>query len=152
MNTPENGVSDPINLTREFALARLKALDRHTLPPSAIARISPVTLAYIGDAVFEIYIRTYYLLPPQRLQGYHNVVVSCVRAETQAQYLNALKPHLNELEENIVRQGRNAIRGYPKRLDPKIYQQATSFEALLGYLYLTNPQRLVQLLDLLELD
>ncbi|WP_219884589.1 Mini-ribonuclease 3 [Merismopedia glauca] len=122
------------------------------LSGSAIAQLSPATLAYIGDAVFELYIRTYYLLPPQRLHSYHNLVVTCVRAETQAEYLNSLQPYLNDLEAEVVRKGRNAAHGSPKRLNPKIYQQATSFEALMGYLYLTNPQRLAELLDKLKLD
>jgi ribonuclease III family protein len=131
---------------------RLEALNNHILSESAIAKLSPAALAYIGDAVFELYIRTHYLLPPQRLSSYHNLVVGCVRAETQARYLESLRSDLNDLEIEKARQGRNAARGAPKRLDPQIYQQATGFETLIGYLYLTNPQRLAELLDKLKLD
>jgi len=117
-----------------------------------IQQLSPTALAYLGDAVYELYIRTCYLLPPKRSQSYHHQVVSQVRAETQADYLRSLEPHLTTKELEIVRRGRNAASGCPKRLDPKIYQQATSFEALVGYLYLTDTQRLTELLALLQLD
>jgi ribonuclease III family protein len=152
LTIPQRGVLELSNVTHELASARLRGLHEHMLPKSAIARLSPATLAYVGDAVFELYIRSYYLLPPQRLQSYHNVVVTRVRAETQAEYLSAWEPYLNEIEAEIARKGRNAARSCPKRLDPKIYQQATSFEALIGYLYLTNPQRLAELLEMLKLN
>jgi ribonuclease-3 family protein len=152
LTIPQRGALELSNLTHELASARLKGLDEGMLPESAIARLSPATLAYIGDAVFELYIRSYYLLPPQRLHSYHSLVVACVRAETQAQYLGSWESQLNQAETDIVRKGRNAAHGSPKRLDPKIYQQATGFEALIGYLYLTNPQRLAELLDLLKLN
>jgi ribonuclease III family protein len=51
----------------------------------------------------------------------------------------------------VSRRGRNAANGRPRRLDPEVYQQATSFETLIGYLYITNPQRLAELLSLLQI-
>lgn len=110
-----------------------------------VQRLSPAALAYLGDAVYELYIRTYYLMPPQRLQSYHKEVVAQVRAEAQASYLQMLQPHLTQTEQDIVRRGRNAVHRIPKRLAPEIYQQATSLETLLGYLYVTDPSRLAQL-------
>ncbi|HAA30479.1 MAG TPA: Mini-ribonuclease 3 [Cyanobacteria bacterium UBA8553] len=106
----------------------------------------------MGDAVYELYVRTCYLLPPRRLSDFHNQVVAQVRAESQAKHLRSLEPHLTESELEILRRGRNAATSSSRRLDPKIYQQATSLETLMGYLYLTNPQRLTQLLAHLELD
>jgi ribonuclease III family protein len=53
---------------------------------------------------------------------------------------------------DVIRRGRNAASGRPRRLDPEVYQQATSFETLIGYLYITNPPRLWELLALLHLD
>jgi len=91
-------------------------------------------------------VRRYYLAPPKRLQAYHNLVVAQVRAESQAEHLRSLIPNLLPQELEIVKRGRNAATGRPKRIDPDIYQQATSLETLVGYLYLTDPQRLVQLL------
>jgi ribonuclease III family protein len=127
-------------------------LSAATYSNSQIQQLSPASLAYLGDAVYELYIRTYYLLPPRRISDYHHQVVAQVRAESQASHLRSLEPHLTEREIEILRRGRNAVTGSPRRLEPKIYQQATSLETLLGYLYLTDPQRLTQLLAHLELD
>jgi ribonuclease-3 family protein len=115
-------------------------------------KISPSALAYLGDAVYELYVRSCYLLPPKRSQTYHRLVVAQVRAETQAVHLRSLTPHLNNTELEIVRRGRNAASGRPRRVDPEIYQQATSLETLIGYLYLTNQRRLTQLLAQLKLE
>lgn len=117
-----------------------------------LQQLSPSALAYLGDAVYELYVRNYYLQPPKRLQMYHRLVVAQVRAETQAIHLLELTPHLNNAELEIVRRGRNAATGRPRRVEPKIYQQATSLETLIGYLYLSNPQRLVELLQTLKLE
>ncbi len=116
-----------------------------------IQQLSPASLAYLGDAVYELYIRSFYLLPPKRSQAYHDMVVGRVRAESQAKALQELQPHLTDTELEILRRGRNAA-GRRKRLDPEIYQQATSLETLMGYLYLTDPQRLTQLLEHLQLN
>lgn len=121
------------------------------LPPETLQRLSPAALAYLGDAVFELYIRTYYLLPPQRLGAYHQRVVEQVRAETQAGLLESLTPHLTQLEQDWVRRGRNQAAKGPRRLSGALYQQATGLETLLGYLYLQNPQRLAELLARLHL-
>lgn len=117
-----------------------------------IERLSPAAWAYLGDAVYELYVRTSYLSPPKKLQAYHELVVGQVRAETQARHLRSLSPYLNSTELAIVKRGRNAAAGRSKRADPEIYQQASSLETLVGYLYLTDPERLTQLLALLELE
>ncbi len=117
-----------------------------------LQRLSPTALAYLGDAVYELYIRSHYLLPPKRSQMYHHLVVAQVRAEAQALHLRSLTPYLSNTELEIVRRGRNASTNRPKRVDPEIYQQATGLETLMGYLYLSEPQRLTQLLQKLELD
>jgi ribonuclease-3 family protein len=120
--------------------------------PSALQRLSPAALAYVGDAVYELYIRTCYLMPPKQLRVYHDQVVAQVRAESQADHLRSLRPHLTETELDILKRGRNAASRRPKRVDLETYQQATSLETLLGYLYLTDPQRLAQLLTQLQLE
>jgi ribonuclease-3 family protein len=122
-------------------------------PASAeIQRLSPAALAYLGDAVYELYIRRRFLLPPKRSEVYHQQVVSNVRAETQASHLRSLMPHLRESEHEFLKRGRNAASNRPKRLDPEVYQYATSLEALIGYLYLTDPPRLSELLGFLNLQ
>ena len=130
----------------------MQQLNLLMLTPAEIQQISPSAWAYLGDAVYELYIRNYYLLPPKRSRSYHQLVVAQVRAESQANHLHTLRPHLTSAELDIVKRGRNAAFGKPKRLDPEIYQQATSLETLIGYLYLTDPQRLNQLLSYIELD
>lgn len=119
---------------------------------SQLQQLSPTALAYLGDAVYELYIRMFYLLPSRRPETYHHLVVAQVRAETQAKMLQTLYPHLRDNELEIVRRGRNAATGRPKRVDPATYQQATSLETLIGYLYLTDLHRLTELLQKLHLE
>lgn len=133
-------------------ITSLQQLNPLTLMPSEVQKISPSAWAYLGDAVYELYIRNYYLIPPKRSRYYHQLVVDQVRAESQADQLHNLKPHLTDAELDILRRGRNAASKKPKRLDPEVYQQATSLETLIGYLYLTDPQRLNQLLSYIKLD
>ncbi len=116
-----------------------------------LQQLSPVALAYIGDAVYELFVRTKLLLPPKRIADYHSQVVAQVRAEAQAAHLEDLEPCLTLAEKDILRRGRNAVTNKPRRLDLKIYQRASSFETLVGYLYLSNPQRLQELLTKLNL-
>ncbi len=121
-----------------------------SLSPEQIRRLSPVQLSYIGDGVYELWMRLHHLWPPRKIQTYHQQVVAQVRAESQAQQLTKITEQLSDSELDIVRRGRNAATGKPKRLDAEIYAQASGFEALLGYLYLTNPERLQALLGYLE--
>ena len=115
-----------------------------------IERLSPIALAYIGDAVFELYVRSKFLMPPKRMADYHDRVVTQVRAESQAVHLSSLLPYLSDSEKEILRRGRNASTMKPRRLSRQIYQQATSLETLIGYLHLTNSERLAELLEKLE--
>ncbi|NER39012.1 MAG: ribonuclease III [Oscillatoria sp. SIO1A7] len=126
------------------SLLKLSALE--------IKQLSPAALAYVGDAVYELYVRQTYLLPPKRQNTYHKQVVAQVRAETQARHLQSLQPYLTETELDIIRRGRNAAIGRPKRVTLAIYQQATSLEALIGYLYLSDRDRLNELLAQLDLE
>jgi ribonuclease III family protein len=134
--------SDWIDLATKFS----------DIAPAQLQRLSPAALAYVGDAVYELYVRTHYLVPPRRLRAYHDRVVAQVRAESQAQHLRSLHPYFTEAELEIIRRGRNAAPRRLKRVDPEIYQQASSLETLLGYLYITDPQRLAQLLEQLQLE
>ncbi|WP_347276451.1 ribonuclease III domain-containing protein [Chroococcidiopsis sp [FACHB-1243]] len=121
------------------------------IAPGQLQQLSPTALAYLGDAVYELYVRSHFLLPHKRSQAYHNLVVAQVRAEAQASHLQFLTPYLNQAELEIVRRGRNATVGRPRRAAPEVYQQATSLETLVGYLYLSDRQRLYQLLEQLPL-
>jgi ribonuclease-3 family protein len=116
-----------------------------------LRELSPLALAYLGDAVYELLIRQFYLLPPRRIHTYHQQVVAQVRAEQQAQHLQALAPHLTTHEHEILRRGRNATPSRKHRVDIAVYQQATSLETLVGYLYLSDPARLMVLFSQLSL-
>jgi ribonuclease III family protein len=122
------------------------------ISPAQVKQISPSALAYLGDSIYELYVRMFFLLPQQRPEIYHRLVVAQVRAETQALHLRSLTPELRSDELEIVRRGRNAATSRPKRLNPEIYQQATSLETLVGYLYLTDYSRLMELLQKLHLE
>jgi ribonuclease-3 family protein len=108
-----------------------------------IAEIPASALAYIGDAVYEMQMRLHYLLPPRTAKQYHQLVVSQVRAEQQAKFLDKLE--LTDFESDLVRRGRNAAGSIPRKVDPSVYQKATALEALVGYLYLTDRDRLDQI-------
>lgn len=109
-------------------------------------------LAYIGDAVYELYVR-YYLLAqgisrPARLQRQAAALVS---AKGQVRALDRIEAHLSPEEQSIVKRGRNAKAGQiPKHTSVNHYRLSTGFEALIGYLYLTGQQaRLNELIDLI---
>ncbi|WP_445637844.1 Mini-ribonuclease 3 [Nostoc sp. DSM 114161] len=158
MKSKEEGLLNGQDEAAKQSLSWTQALLLTTVPLSQqisfsqVQEISPSALAYLGDAIYELYVRMFYLLPLQRANTYHSLVVAQVRAETQALHLRSLTPHLRDTELEIVRRGRNAATGRPKRLDPEIYQQATSLETLIGYLYLTDYQRLTELLEILHLE
>jgi len=116
-------------------------------PIDRVGEISTAALAYIGDAVYELHIRTCYLKPPRTANNYHQLVVAKVRAENQAKQLDRLINHsiLSEAESELVKRGRNAAGSASRHIDPVIYQKATGFEALIGYLYLTDRDRLHQI-------
>ena len=149
MNLPEPDKNAPTDTAQPWIIGLMPdATTANQL--IQIERLSPIALAYIGDAVFELYVRTKFLLPPKRMADYHSQVVTQVRAESQAVHLSNLLPHLRDFEREILRRGRNASKDKPRRLSRHIYQQATSFEALVGYLHLTDPQRLQELFAKLD--
>jgi ribonuclease III family protein len=144
-----SGSATPGELPNPSALSPLSCA---MLSDPQLQQLSPVALAYLGDAVYELYIRRYFLIPSKRIQAYHQQVVAQVRAETQALQLKTLSAYLTPEELNLVKRGRNAASGRPKRIDAETYQQATGLETLVGYLYLTDPQRLFFLLAQLSLE
>jgi ribonuclease III family protein len=117
-----------------------------------VGEIPTPSLAYIGDAVYELHIRTYYLNPPRTANAYHQLVVAKVRAENQAQQLDRLINNLflDDGELALVKRGRNAAGSSSRHLDPVIYQKATGYEVLIGYLYLTDHNRLHQLFQFID--
>ena len=99
---------------------------------------SPLALAYIGDSVFDIMIRTMEVSQVNKqVNKYHKDVSKIVCAPAQAKMIMALKEHLTEDERDIYKRGRNA-NSYTKAKNATRteYRKATGFEAVLGYLYL----------------
>jgi ribonuclease-3 family protein len=117
--------------------------------------LSPVVLAYIGDAVFEIYVRQRLVAGFNRKpHELHRAATSYVSAAAQARLLQSWMPLLTEEETDIVRRGRNTKSGQPpKNADPADYRHATALECLVGYLYYQGAkQRLEQLVELAFVD
>ena len=108
--------------------------------------LSPLVWAYVGDAVYELYIRTYFVsttkLNPNRL---HVASIGYVKAEAQANLLKEIMPELTQEEQNIVRRARNVQNHHiPKNANVADYAYSTAFEGLIGYLYLTKQEERLQ--------
>lgn len=116
-----------------------------------INQLSPLVWAYVGDAIYELYIRTYLVdttkLNPHKL---HIEAINYVKASAQANFLNKFYEQLTDEEKDIVRRGRNAESHHlPKNSTVEEYRYSTAFEALIGYLYLTKQdQRLEEILKM----
>lgn len=110
------------------------------LTPQTARGYSPLALAFVGDSIYEAFIRTKLLLAAnQSAAKLHRTAVSFVRAGAQALAMQALLPLLTEEEADIYKRGRNAhSHTVPKNADVTEYRAATGFEALVGYLYLSG--------------
>ena len=109
-------------------------------PEEEVNLLSPLTWAYVGDCIYELYIRTNLVnktnLKPHKL---HIETIKHVKAKSQAKLLEDIQDKLTEEEKDIVRRGRNAESHHlPKNANVQEYRYATAFEALIGYLYLTK--------------
>lgn len=106
---------------------------------------SPLTLAYIGDAVYELVIRTMVVEKGNRQASQlHRLTTSYVKAQAQAAMIEALESELTEEELAIYKRGRNA-KSYTSAKNASIldYRKATGLEALIGYLYLSGREERV---------
>ena len=116
-----------------------------------VNQMSPLVWAYIGDSVYEQYIRNYLVLntkyKPNKL---HIEATKFVKAAAQAKILQNLENDLTEEEKEIVRRTRNTKNHHlPKNSNVQEYMYATAFEGLIGYLHLSkNKERLKEILDL----
>lgn len=114
---------------------------------------SPVVLAYIGDAVFELMVRTHIATNgPRKIKNIHHDTVDMVKAASQARMVRHIFKDLSPEEQDIVRRGRNAKTNPPKNAVLYDYKLSTGFEALLGYLYLKGEEERLQELILRALD
>lgn len=117
---------------------------------SDVKMFNPTMLAYIGDSVYELFVRTLLVSKGNSQAGkLHKKAVLFVKAKSQAKIIDIISEYLTEEEKDIVRRGRNAkTTSMPKNAELADYKYATGFEALLGYLYLNNHiDRLLQIMN-----
>ncbi|MFV0465708.1 MAG: Mini-ribonuclease 3 [Lachnospiraceae bacterium] len=125
--------------------------EQFALPEIDIRSYSPLTLAYIGDGIYDLIIRTIIVGKGNaRTKDLHHQTSHVVKAETQAKMSDKLMPFLNKEEESVYRRGRNAKSAtMAKNASVIDYRKATGFEALMGYLYLNNEMdRIVELIKI----
>jgi ribonuclease III family protein len=102
--------------------------------------MSPLQLAYIGDAVFELMVRLHLVtVHDMKVGDLHKEAVIFVKAKSQAMMVQQLEEDFTEEEMSIIKRGRNAkSMTVPKNAKMIDYKYATGFEALLGYLYISD--------------
>lgn len=142
-----------ISLEKKKRSINLKEVEEYTkkIDNQEVNLQSPLIWAYVGDAVYELYIRNYLAtttkLKPHKL---HIESIKYVKAKAQAQILQELHPMLTNDEQEIVRRARNTKNHHlPKNAEVSEYMYSTAFEGLIGYLYLTKQEeRLEEILKL----
>ena len=108
-----------------------------------------LTLAYIGDCVYEMYVRSYLIAAcDKRVNDLHKKATKLVCAKAQAEFYHCIEDMLTEEEQAVFHRGRNAKSQVPKHATLSDYRIATGVETLLGYLYLNNQnERISQLMS-----
>jgi ribonuclease-3 family protein len=103
--------------------------------------LNPLVLAFVGDGIYEIFVRTFIVSQNREMNVHklHVKAISFVKAHAQSEFMKAIIDELTEEEMNIYKRGRNAKSAtVPKNANVGEYRIATGFEALFGYLYLTE--------------
>ncbi len=110
--------------------------------------LSPLTLAFTGDAVFSLYIREMLVCEANRpVNKLHKLSINWVKAEAQSKGMQGIMHLLTEKETEVFKRGRNAHTSHtPKNQSGCDYHYATGFEALMGYLYLKNEEERLKFL------
>ena len=122
------------------------------LPPDQIRGISSIGLAHMGDAVYELLVRTWLCAHGKATgKGLHRATVALVCAPKQAELAQRILPLLTEEEQAVFRRGRNAqVHSIPSHASRAQYSTATALEALFGWLYLGGQrQRASDLFDMM---
>jgi len=104
-------------------------------------------LAYLGDTVYDLYVRSHLVEQGGRVGKMHRQAIRLVCARAQAEALGRIQDELTGEEADVVRRARNVHQSPPKNADPADYQKATGLEALIGFLYASGrDERLGELL------
>lgn len=115
----------------------LNFLEVKNYSEAEVRELSPLALAYIGDACFEILVRSEILDVRKNPNKLHRESIRFVRAKSQRELFEKIEENLTEEEIKVFKRGRNAkSHTVPKNADPIDYRIATGVEALFGYLYL----------------
>ena len=113
-------------------------MERFLQEPCDPRQLSPLTLAFVGDAVFELFVRERLVCQGNcSVNKLHKRAVEQVCCQAQAAAAQRPLPHLTQEEQEVFRHRRSAhVTHVPKNADPADYHAATAFEALFGYVYL----------------
>ncbi|SHH53111.1 ribonuclease-3 family protein [Anaerosphaera aminiphila DSM 21120] len=119
---------------------------------NSIRELSPLALAFLGDAVFELLVRTHILNKNKNPKKLHIEAIEYVKAKGQSDLMKKLKDNLTEEEFMVYKRGRNAKSNtMPKNANVSDYREATGLESLFGYLYLLNRgNRILELFEMME--
>ncbi|WP_432667335.1 ribonuclease III domain-containing protein [Wukongibacter baidiensis] len=124
----------------------LNLLNLESIDEEGLRTTPPLVFAYIGDAIYEIYIRTYIIRKYKlKLNELHKTATQFVKAGAQSKIVHVLEEELTEEEWKMVKKGRNQKSGsVAKNASVSDYRYATGFECLLGYLYLSDKKERVE--------
>ena len=113
-------------------------MDKLTNAKCDVNMLSPLNLAFVGDTVFDLFVRERLVCEANRpVHKLHNKAASMVKASAQAKAVERIKDRLTEQEQGVIRRGRNAhVNHKAKNMSEADYHLATGLEALFGYLYL----------------
>ena len=106
--------------------------------------------AHIGDAVWEIFVRSYVIYQTSNSKLLHKMTTERVNATFQKNILEFIYPQLTEEEQELARRGRNLSIPIGRRSIQADYRQATAFEVLIGYWYLQNKTRLEEIYKIIS--
>lgn len=148
-NHPEN--CENIKSNRQSPPDIITGTCIRNLEKSYINSLSPSCLAYVGDSVYELYTRSFFVCNSKmKINRLHDAVVSFVSCRGQTQAYKAISDFLSDDEKDLFRRGRNAKSSVPRNADVYEYRTATGLECLLGYLFLSRDYcRLGKIMDLI---
>lgn len=117
-----------------------KALALYSKSENHPEQLPGLTLAFVGDAAYEIYVRTMMLEKSVNAHVLNKRCVKLVNNRTQSALYEVLEPELNDVELGVLHRGRNAKGIVPKNANTQDYRRATAIEALVGYWYLMDDE------------
>ncbi|MBQ4124059.1 hypothetical protein IJD44_10150 [bacterium] len=106
--------------------------------------------AHIGDAIYEVFIREKTIMMTSNLNNLHKLTVSFVNARFQTELLEKIMPYLDEKETDLARRARNIPTSSARKVDRALHSSATSLEVVLGYNYVHNKDRYLELCEIMK--